>query len=277
MNLREVCKEITPPDEAARREAKRRWDSLAKPIGGLGLLEAAIMDIAALTGSADAAGDKAIQLHPRAVLVLCADNGVTARGVTQTDSAVTGVVARELSIGRTAVCRMAAAADCRVIPVDMGIADFSPYTGMPSSSSAAPERQTESNSLFCGILNRRVGNGTADFTRGPAMSRETAEQAVLTGVELVREARTRGIRLLAAGEMGIGNTTTASAIASVLLNRPPEEVTDCDANWTQSAPESRSTVRTRRTRWTYSPKWADTIWQDCAGSIWAGRCTAFRS
>ena len=190
--------EIAPPDETARRRAQRRWDSIAKPLGSLGLLETALCDIAALTGSA------AIELRPRSALVFCADNGVTARGVAQTDSGVTGVVARELARGRTAVCRMAQAADCRVIPIDMGIRDF------PGVS---------------GVLNRRIGNGTADFTQGPAMSREDAERAILSGVDLVKQERERGTRLLAIGEMGIGNTTTASAITSVLLGRDPEEVT----------------------------------------------------
>ena len=198
MNLQEILRQITPPDESARTRAQRRWDGLAKPLGSLGLLEAALCDVAALTGS------DVIELRPRAVVVFCADNGVTARGVTQTDSTVTGVVARELAAGRTAVCRMAAAADCRVIPVDMGIRDFTPCPG---------------------VLSRRVGNGTADFTRGAAMSRGDAERAILTGVELAREARRRGTRLLAAGEMGIGNTTTASAVTSVLLNLDPETVT----------------------------------------------------
>ena len=117
----ELCKligAITPPDEGARAAAQRRWDACAKPLGSLGLLETAICEIAALTGSAD------VELSPRAVLVLCADNGVTARGVTQTGCEVTAAVARQLALGRTAVCRMAARADCRVVPVDLGIKDF---------------------------------------------------------------------------------------------------------------------------------------------------------
>ena len=197
----ELCKligAITPPDESARAAAQRRWDACAKPLGSLGLLETAICEIAALTGSAD------VELSPRAVLVLCADNGVTAQGVTQTGSEVTAAVARQLALGRTAVCRMAARADCRVVPVDLGIKDF------PGCA---------------GVLDRRVGNGTADFTEGPAMTREEAEAAILEGVALVRAEAERGTRLLAAGEMGIGNTTTASALSSVLLGVEPERVT----------------------------------------------------
>lgn len=189
---------IAPPDEAARAAAHARWAACAHPLGGLGLLETALEDIAALTGSTE------IALSPRAVLVLCADNGVVAQGVTQTDSSVTATAARGLAGHRTAVCRMAAVAHCDVVPVDMGIRDFA---GAP------------------GILNRRIANGTADITLGPAMTRAQAEQAVQTGIELVAMQKASGMRLLATGEMGIGNTTTSSAVASVLLGRAPSETT----------------------------------------------------
>lgn len=198
MELQELCAGIGPADESARREARRRWDACAKPLQSLGLLETALEDIAALTGSAD------IDLSRRAVLVLCADNGVVAQGVTQAPSSVTAVVTENLGKGRTSVCRMAAAARCAVAPVDMGVLDF---PGAP------------------GVLDRRVGNGTGDISRGPAMTRAQAERAILLGAELVREQRARGVRLLATGEMGIGNTTTSSAVASVLLGRPPQEMT----------------------------------------------------
>ena len=182
MELRELLQNITPPDEAAREQAHRRWAACAKPLGSLGLLETALEDIAALTGDAQA------PLLPRAVLVLCADNGVVAQGVTQTDSSVTAAVTRNLAAGRTSVCRMAQAAQP-------------------------------------GVLARRIGNGTGDITQGPAMTRAQAEQAVLAGAELVRTQKEKGVRLLATGEMGIGNTTTASAVASVLLGRAPVEMT----------------------------------------------------
>lgn len=198
MELCKLINEITPPDETARIQAKRRWDACAKPLGSLGLLETAVCDIAALTGSAD------VDVSTRAVLVLCADNGVVARGVTQTGSGVTAAVARQLALGRTSVCRMAETARCRVVPVDMGICDF------PGCE---------------GVLDRRIGNGTADFTEGAAMTREQAEAAIMAGVSLARDESARGTRLLATGEMGIGNTTTSSAVTSVLLGVEPEQVT----------------------------------------------------
>ena len=196
--MRDVLNTITPPDEVARAEARRRWNDCAKPLGSLGLLETALEDIAALTGSAD------IRLDRRAVLVLCADNGVVAQGVTQSPSSVTGLVAKQLAARRTSVCRMAQAARCQVVPVDVGILDFQE---MP------------------GVLSRRIGNGTGDISQGPAMTRRQAEQALHTGMELVREQQALGVDLLATGEMGIGNTTTSSAVACVLLGRPAEEMT----------------------------------------------------
>ena len=183
--MRDLLNPITPPDEVARAEARRRWNDCAKPLGSLGLLETALEDIAALTGSAD------IRLDRRAVLVLCADNGVVAQGVTQSPSSVTGLVAKQLAARRTSVCRMAQAARCQVVPVDVGILDFQE---MP------------------GVLSRRIGNGTGDISQGPAMTRRQAEQALHTGMELVREQQALGVDLLATGEMGIGNTTTSSAV-----------------------------------------------------------------
>ncbi|MBQ9459052.1 MAG: nicotinate-nucleotide--dimethylbenzimidazole phosphoribosyltransferase [Oscillospiraceae bacterium] len=198
MTLCKLIEDISPPSETARARAQARWDACAKPLGSLGLLETAVCDVAALTGSAD------VDISERAVFVLCADNGVVAQGVTQTGSGVTAAVARQLALRRTSVCRMAEAARCRVVPVDMGIRDF------PGCE---------------GVLDRRVGNGTADFTAGPAMTREQAETAILIGAELARQEASRGARMIATGEMGIGNTTTSSAVVSALLRLEPEAVT----------------------------------------------------
>ena len=196
--LRRRLAAVTGADEGARRAAKRRWDACAKPLGSLGLLETAVERLAALTGSPE------VCITPRALLVLCADNGVVAQGVAQSGSEVTAVVTRNLALGRTAVCRMAAVANCAVVPVDLGVLDFPPVEG---------------------VLRRRAGNGTADLSQGPAMAREQAVQAVLTGMDLVKEQQERGVRLVATGEMGIGNTTTSSAVACALLGRPAEEMT----------------------------------------------------
>ena len=196
--LEETFAAIVPADRAAMDAAWQRWDSIAKPLGSLGLLEEAVVRIAGMTGT------PAVKLGKRAVIAMCADNGVVAQGVTQTGQEVTAIVTENMSTGDTSVCRMAAAAGAEVIPVDIGVAR--PVAG---------ERIRQCN----------VRRGTADMTQGPAMTREEAVQAVETGIELVRELKDKGYGLIGTGEMGIGNTTTSSALASVFLNRPPEQVT----------------------------------------------------
>ena len=195
--LKEALRDVPGADEAARAAAHAHWARLAKPLGGLGALETLVEDAAALTGR------ETPDVSRRAALVLCADNGVVAQGVSQTDQSVTRAVAANLAAGRTSVCRMAAAARCDVVPVDIGMAG----------------EKVE------GVLDRRIADGTADFTQGPAMTREQALLAIETGMALVRDAREAGFSLLATGEMGIGNTTTSSAVAAVLLGEPVERMT----------------------------------------------------
>ena len=191
-------REILPADEGAAAVARRWWDKLAKPLGSLGLLEDAVVRIAALTGNPD------VQLDQRVLLVLCADNGVVARGVTQTDSSVTAAVASALARGESTVCHMARVARCEVIPVDLGILDFPPTPG---------------------VVSCRVRNATQDMTQAPAMTRSECVRAVEWGVDLVARLRQRGVSIIATGEMGIGNTTTSSAVISALTGRPVAEVT----------------------------------------------------
>ena len=195
--LKETIALIAPPDEVARAAAHAHWAKLAKPLGGLGRLETMIEDAAALTGRED------IDVSRRAVFVLCADNGVVAQGVSQTDQSVTRAVAENLAAGRTSVCRMAAAARCDVVPVDIGMAG----------------EKVE------GVLDRRIADGTADFTQGPAMTREQALECLQVGIDMAREEKNKGLDIVAAGEMGIGNTTPSSAIVAVLTGTPVETVT----------------------------------------------------
>ena len=196
--LNKLLEAIAPPDRKAGQGAREQWDSLAKPLGSLGLLEEAVVKIAALTGKRE------VSLQNRTLAVFCADNGVVAQGVTQTDSSVTAAVACSLARGTSTVCPMAQTARCGVIPVDVGMIDF---PGFP------------------GVLDRRVKNGTGDITRGPAMSRGECVRAILAGAALARELKEQGADILAGGEMGIGNTTTSSAVAAVLLGAAPTEVT----------------------------------------------------
>ena len=196
MDFSQLNRQIAPPDGAAAARAKAHWDGIAKPLAGLGALEDMIVKIAALTG------DENVRLAPRAVLVLCADNGVVCEGVTQTDASVTAVMAGQIHRSRSSVCRMAAAAGAEVEPVDMGML-----------------------TRVDGVRGCHIADGTKNIAAGPAMTRGEAVRAIKYGMELVREYRDRGFRLLATGEMGIGNTTTSSAVATALLHLPVEAVT----------------------------------------------------
>ena len=197
MTLDQVIAGITPADTAAMERAKARWDSIAKPLGSLGALEEAVIRIAGMTGSAD------VDISKRAVVVMCADNGVVAQGVTQTGQEVTLAVARSMAAGQSSVCRMARVAGAEVLPVDVGMLAHEAIPG----------------------LRARVvmEGGTRNMTKGPAMDRAAGEAALRAGMETAEELAGRGMQLLAAGEMGIGNTTTTAAVAAALLGRSPEE------------------------------------------------------
>ena len=173
LELKQLLSKITRPDETARTAAHAHWASLAKPLGGLGRLETMLEDAAALTGTAELAFSR------RAVLVLCADNGVVAQGVSQTDQSVTRAVAENLAARRTSVCQMAKTARCEVVPVDMGMAGDS----VP------------------GVVNCRIAAGTQDFTQGPAMTRAEAIDAIAAGIALVRAQKAQGVQLLATDDI----------------------------------------------------------------------------
>ena len=158
-------------------------------------MEEMIIRIAALQATAD------IRLDRRALLVFCADHGVTAQGVSQCGSEVTARVAVALAEGRSSVSPMADRAGCLVVPVDIGIKDFPGHAG---------------------VRNLRVRNGTDDLSLGPAMSRDECLLAIWRGADLVRKFAENGTELFAVGEMGIGNTTAAAALASVLLDLSAE-------------------------------------------------------
>ena len=196
MTLEETLAQIKPLDERAMETAAKRWDSIAKPLHSLGKMEKMVIQIAGITGNPD------MHINKRALVPMCADNGVVEEGVTQTGQEVTAIVAENFLSGDTSACVMCRQCGTKVIPVDIGMAvDTKVATDL------------------------KVACGTANMTKGPAMTREQAVQALEAGIEMVRRLKEDGYGLLATGEMGIGNTTTSSAVASVLLNRPVEEMT----------------------------------------------------
>lgn len=198
-----VIRRIAAPDTGAIHKARERWDKIAKPLHGLGWLEDAVVKIAGIQGS------PAVNLNKKGVVVFCADNGIVEEGVTQTGQEVTAAVTQNLAKGESCVCIMAERAGAAVIPVDMGVKE--PLSAYDTGKYP--------------IRNCRLMPGTRNFCKEPAMDRGTAVKAIETGIELVRELKEQGYGILATGEMGIGNTTSSSAVLSVLLHTEPEAVT----------------------------------------------------
>lgn len=196
MELHDLITKITPANEKAYDACIYHFDHIAKPVGSLGKLETLLAKVAG------ASGTPKIDLSKKCVLVFCADNGVLAQGVAQSTHDVTTAIANSLVRHTTSVNTMAAACGADVFPVDMGMID-----------------QVD------GLIPHSIARGTNDISEGPAMTLEQAKQAILTGIHLVKERKKEGYRIIATGEAGIGNTTTSSAILSVLLDVPVEKVT----------------------------------------------------
>lgn len=195
----EACKKaIGPLCARSMQEAHTYFSNIAIPLGSLGLLQDAIIQLAGIQRCA----------HPsigqRTVAVFCADNGVVAQGVTQCGQEVTAIVTENLNRAQTSVCRMAARTGVQVLPVDIGVA----------------QDVTGEN-----IMHRKIAYGTEDMTKGAAMSREDCIRAIEVGIEMAEYCERRGDQLVAVGEMGIGNTTTTSAVTAVLTGRAVQDVT----------------------------------------------------
>lgn len=196
MNYKEALERIEPLDRVAMNLSKRRWDSIAKPLESLGKIEEGIIQIAGIIR------DSRIALDKKALVIMCADNGVVVEGITQCDSEVTAIVSENLLSLNSCACIMAKQAGATVIPIDMGIGRD---TKLPT--------------------HKKVAYGTMNMVNGPAMTRSQAIQGIEAGIATALELKEAGYQILASGEMGIGNTTTSSAISAVLLGLPAERVT----------------------------------------------------
>lgn len=205
-------------------QAKKHWDSIAKPIASLGLLEDDIIRIAAIEGTADPGK---LDISKRALLVFCADHGVVAEGVSQTDQKVTRQVAENFVKGKSSTNLLAKRADCDVYTVDIGM-NTDPYcgknVGYPGYADAGNEGRNCGPGRVCHqILNRKIARGTANLAVFSAMTVDQCQKGIETGKELVRDLVSHGYQMIAVGEMGIGNTTPTSCLASYCLDLPAEE------------------------------------------------------
>lgn len=196
MLLEEMIQEVKPLNQHSMEIARKRWDSIAKPLHSLGKMEDLITQIAGITGKTE------IDISKKALVAMCADNGVVEEGVTQSGQEVTAIVANNFQAGISTVCVMCQQYGVEVFPVDVGmVVDTTVRT------------------------DHKVAYGTRNIVKEPAMTREQAVQGIETGILMAKELKEKGFQVLATGEMGIGNTTTSSAVASVLLDQPVETMT----------------------------------------------------
>ena len=186
---------VREPDAAAGGEVQRRLDEKTKPRGSLGGLERLAVQIAGIQRTATPA------LGTPVVIVCAADHGVAAEGVSAYPSSVTAQMVANYAAGGAAVSVLARRAGARLVVVDCGVAE-------PLG--------------VAGVLDRRLGTGTASMLRGPAMSRERAISALETGIGLAGELL-EGAGCVALGEMGIGNSTAAAALCCALAGATPEQ------------------------------------------------------
>lgn len=195
MKLEEALKNIQPADSQAMEAAWEHWNNIAIPLHSLGRLQDTIVRIAGMTGNPQ------VDLSKKALVVMCADNGVVEEGVTQSGQEVTLLVSENFLNKKATASIFCQHTGADIFPVDIGIASDSK------------------------IINRKIAYGTKNMTKEPAMTREEAVRAIEVGIRMVEELKNQDYRIIATGEMGIGNTTTSSAVTSVLLEVEPEKVT----------------------------------------------------
>jgi nicotinate-nucleotide--dimethylbenzimidazole phosphoribosyltransferase len=186
---------ISAPDEGCAAAAQRAFDAKTKPRGSLGRLEELASQVAAVRRQ-PLPGPQ-----PAAVVVVAGDHGIAEEGVSAYPQEVTAQMLANFAAGGAAICVLARAAGARLVVVDAGV---------------------RGDLRVPGVLDRRIGPGTANAARGPAMTRAQAVRALETGIELAEGLTADGVALLALGDMGIGNTAVSSALAACLLGREPE-------------------------------------------------------
>lgn len=210
-----LVREVLPLDRGAMTAAEEYQARLAKPPGSLGRLEEISIQLAGITGRVHNA------LNKKQLLVFAADNGVVAEGVSSAPQSVTKQQTINLMRGKTGAAVLAKHFGCGLTVCDVGVnADIYEST----------------------VLNRKIAYGTQNICTGPAMTREQTLQAILTGAEI---ARTVDADVIGVGEMGIGNTTTSSAVLAVLLGADVEAVTGRGGGITEeSFSKKKAVIRT---------------------------------
>lgn len=213
--LTRTLENIQELNQDAMALAKDRLDNLIKPQGSLGRLEDLAIQLSGITG----------ELHPemddKAIIVMAASNGICDEGVAAAPSAVTLLMTNFIGGGVSGVRALSKTAGIDVITVDIGV-----------------EGEVSEESVLC----KKVKHGTDNMAKGPAMSREEAVQAIEIGIEVATEEIKKGRKLLGTGEMGIGNTSTSTAILSILSGLPVEDIVGVGANLPEDQLSKKASV-----------------------------------
>lgn len=188
-NLQAVIEAIKPLDEVAMEKARARMDILTKPQGSLGRMEDLAVQLSGISGEFFPCGTK------KRVVVMAADHGITEEGISAYPSEVTAQMMANFTGGGAAINVLGRQGNVEVEVVDVGV---------------------KADSKLPGVKHIRIKAGTDNFRHRPAMSRAEALHAVTAGIECAEEAAEAGVKVLATGEMGIGNTTASSAVMAVL-------------------------------------------------------------
>jgi nicotinate-nucleotide--dimethylbenzimidazole phosphoribosyltransferase len=214
--LQALLSNIQSPDPVWRQRAQQRLDQLTKPVGSLGRLEELASRMVAIQQT----------MHPRiegkSVYVFAADHGIVEEGVSAYPREVTRQMVLNFLSGGAAINVIARKAGANVVVVDAGVdGDFADHPG---------------------LVRRKVHRGTRNMLQSPAMTDDELAAALQIGIDLAESARKQGTNLIAVGEMGIGNTTAASAITSALTGQPPHTVTGAGAGLAPEAVHHKAKV-----------------------------------
>ena len=210
-----LVRAVQPLDQKAMLAAEAHQARLAKPPGSLGRLEELSVQLAGITGKVHN------ELPRKQLLVFAADNGVVAEGVSSAPQSVTMQQTINLTRGKTGAAVLAKRFGCGLTVCDVGV-----------------------NADLCesAVLNRKIAYGTKNICTGPAMTREQALQAILTGAAVAENIDADAVGI---GEMGIGNTTTSSAVLAVLLGADVDKVTGRGGGITEeSFRKKKAVIRT---------------------------------
>lgn len=210
-----ILEQVKPLNQEIMEEARKRQDALAKPPGSLGELEAISIRLAGITGQVKN------DLEKRRILVLAADNGVVEEGVSSAPQSVTMSQVINMTRHKTGMSSLAQFFGDEVVVTDVGIANVCP----------------------CEEVNqKKIRFGTGNIRKEPAMTREECVEAIAVGLELVQQAKKDGVQVIGVGEMGIGNTTTSSAVLSALTGKSAEALTGRGGGITDEALNTKKMV-----------------------------------